>query len=146
MKRLPLVATLIFLTLGVAFAGDDSNVINSLSQVNPASGNYGGSQYPQQIYNSLSQEDAGRSVEYGFTNFVVSGCLGPTSAGLVMSVPACIGYNAGFRAADPSNGSIGFSSSITFSNNATRGLRWTRTPPATTRICRTSPASRTLTT
>jgi hypothetical protein len=100
---------------GAAWADDDSNTANSLTNLNPALGTYGGSSYPSQLYNSLSKEDANRWYEQGFGNFVsttanATACLGGTSAGLTMTPTACVAYNAGYRGTE--------TGPITFSNNA----------------------------
>jgi len=95
---------------------DDSNTVNSLTNLNPALTTYGGSSYASQLYNSLADEDANRWYEQGFGNFVstianANACLGGTSAGLTMTPTACVAYNAGYRGTE--------SGSITFSNGAT---------------------------
>lgn len=95
---------------------DDSNTINSLTAVNPASGSFGGTAYPGQIYNSLANEDAGRWREQGFKNFVSTtanqtACLGGTGAGLTMTPTSCVAYNAGYRGTE--TGSIVFPNAAT---------------------------------
>ena len=99
------------------------NLVCNVNNLNPTGSNYGGSAYPSQLYNFANAEAAGRDVEHGWINFVYVGqnqsaCLGVPVAGLVMTPAACIAYNAGYRAADPNNGTIGFTSSITFSDSS----------------------------
>jgi hypothetical protein len=98
------------------------NLVCPVTNLNPTGPSYGGNAYPSQLYNYANAEQAGRDVEHGWINFVYTGqngngCLGTTGAGLTMTPGPCIGYNAGYRAADPNTGTIGFTSSITFSNN-----------------------------
>jgi len=88
---------------------DDSNVANVLNAVNPQSSAFGGSQYPGQLYNSLSGEDASRYKELGGANCVSNviqpagtanpnSCLGTTTSGLTMTfATACVAYNFGYR-------------------------------------------------
>lgn len=97
---------------------DDSNTVNPLDAVNPASGTFGSTSYPGQLYNSLSKEDANRWSEQGapFQNFVsivaqANSCLGGTSAGLTMTPTSCVAYNAGYRGTE--------TGSITFPNAST---------------------------
>ena len=100
-----------------------ANLVCNVNNLNPTGPNYGGAAYPSQLYNYANAEQAGRDVEHGFLNFVYTGqngsaCLGTTAAGLTMTPGSCLGYNAGYRAADPNNGTIGFTSSITFSDSS----------------------------
>lgn len=99
---------------------DDSNVVNTLDSVNPASGNFGNAQYPTQLYNSLTKEQPNRDLEHGFPNCVATqtapvptsnpnSCLGTTSAGLTMTPTSCVAYNAGYRGTEV--GSITFTDS-----------------------------------
>lgn len=95
-----------------AHANPDSNPTNPIDSLNPTSGTYGSVAYPGQLYNFLAKEDANRYLEQGFGNFVVSGCLGIVSAGLVMTPSSCIAYNAGFRSTE--TGAITFASGQTY--------------------------------
>ena len=106
---------LMLLVASSAFAHPDSNTKSNIDSVNPASGSFGDQNYPPELYGFMANEDAYRSVEYGFGNFVYVGvnanaCLGTTGAGLTMTPASCIAYNAGWRGTE-----VG---SITFPNNS----------------------------
>lgn len=114
MKRWLLTAFFLLALTGLALA--DSDTINPIDAVNPSSATFGGTSYPGQLYNSLSNEAAGRFQEQGFMNLVsttgnANACLGATGASLTMTPTACVAYNAGFRSTE--------TGSITFPDNST---------------------------
>lgn len=84
---------------------DDSDTANPLpcgtidSKGNPTASC---SSFGTQLGTFLSSEDADRSAEYGFGNFVsvlaqANSCLGAPVASLTMTPTSCTAYNAGFR-------------------------------------------------
>jgi len=113
MKRLSLLFAILVVAAGCAVqpashryhdATDDSNTVNAL----PIAGT---SSFASSTITFLAKEDANRWSEQGFGNFVVSGCLGATSAGLIMTPTSCVAYNLGYRSTE-----VG---AITFPNTST---------------------------
>lgn len=69
------------------------------------------SSYASDMTTFLSSEEPAERTEYGFQNFVKSGCLGAAGAGLTMTPTSCIAYNANIRGTE--------TGSITFADNST---------------------------
>lgn len=112
-KLIPLICALFIATS--AWAHPDSDTKSVITSVNPASGSFGDQNYPPELYGFMLNEDAYRSYEYGFVNFVSTvylpnACLGTTGAGLTMTPASCTAYNEGWRGTE-----VG---SITFPNNS----------------------------
>lgn len=92
-----------------------------------------GASFMGQLQTFLKNEDAQRFNEQ-FHGFVVSGCLGLTSAGLTHTPSSCIAYPGGYRSTE--TGSVTYSDASTcwtvihkdVVGNLTTNVTWTRTP------------------
>src|SRR6266704_1810590 len=70
-----------------------------------------GTSFSSDLQTYLKSESPAERTEYGWGNFVVSGCLGATAAGLTHTPTSCIAYNANIRGTE--------TQAITYPNNST---------------------------